>query len=190
MTYFLDFDRTLFDTDAYNRSLADEPACAPFREEILHVIRTPYHDLAADDPARLAVWAKVTEVMSSGELTFAPNYLSRFVYPDVPEVLRKLASDAVIITFGELTRQKTKIASALTDCMPPTILYVGDAKKAAYLKTWEGYTGEPAVFVDDRPSELSLMQELFPQMRLFEMRRDAGAGDGRWPVIRSLAELP
>jgi len=188
--YFLDFDRTLFDTDAYNRALADEPACAPFRDDILRIASTPYGVLGSKSPERKAVWDKVSKVFESGALTFAPGYLSRFLYADVPEFLREMGNEALIMTYGEPLRQQMKIDSALAGVVRLTILYTGEASKAEFLATWPGYHGGPAFFVDDRPAELTELAAAFPSLKLYEMRRDGGAGDGRWPVIHSLSELP
>lgn len=44
--------------------------------------------------------------------------------------------------------------------------------------------------VDDSSGELALMETPHPQMKLYEMHRDGKEGDSRWPVVRSLAELP
>lgn len=190
MMYFLDFDRTLFDTDAFNASLVDEPGCAAFADELRKVTARDRDDTIPGDESRRAAWEKVSGAVRSGALSFAPAALARFLYADVAEILRALGNEAVIITHGEPDRQRAKLASALAGLPRITALYADTAPKADFLAAWPGYTGSPALFVDDRPAELAELAALFPDMRLFEMRRDGGIGDGRWPVIRSLAELP
>lgn len=190
MTYFFDFDRTLFDTNAYNRFLVDHPACAPFKDEMIELLDTPYAVLGSEDPDRKAVWNKVTAVIVSGELTFAPGELSQFLYKDVTETLRGLGNEALIITYGEKERQRVKIESALHDVVRLTVLYTEDKLKADFLSTWSGYYGGPSIFVDDRAKELEGIAEKFPSISLYEMRRDGEKGDGRWPVITSLSQLP
>jgi FMN phosphatase YigB (HAD superfamily) len=154
MMYFLDFDRTLFDTDAYNRSLIDEPGCAPFKEDLEKVLAEGRDDTLTPAPERARVWGLLSEAMRSGALTFAPGYLSRFLYADVAETFRGLGNEAVLITYGEVERQRIKIESALADVVRLTVLYTGELAKADFLKTWPGYYGAPAIFVDDRVAEL------------------------------------
>ncbi|MDE1966136.1 MAG: hypothetical protein KGI41_02765 [Patescibacteria group bacterium] len=190
MLYFLDFDRVLFDTDAYNASLPDEPGCAPFADELRAVVSEKRDETLTGGAARIAAWEKVSDALSSGALTFAPGYLSRFVYKDVPELLRGLGNEAVIITYGEYERQRAKVESALSGIVRLTVLYTKDVPKAGFLASWPGYNGQKAVFVDDRVAELEALGARFPALALYEMRRDGKKGDGRWPVLRSLAELP
>lgn len=190
MMYFLDFDRALFDTDAYNLSLADEPGCAPFKDELRDVMGRRRDETLSGGTDRIAAWEKVTGAIRSGALTFAPGYLSRFLYKDVPEFLREMGNEALIVTYGEKERQRVKIESALSGVVRLTVLYTGHESKAAFLKSWPGYHGGPAIFIDDRAAELEALAEAFPALKLYEVRRDGNPGDGRWPVIRSLAELP
>ena len=190
MMYFLDFDRTLFDTDAYNTSLVDEAGCAPLKEDLARVLSVGRDDTLVPPPERARVWELISDAIRAGTLSFAPGYLKRFLYADVSETLRGLGNEALIITYGEELRQRVKVESALADVVRLTALYTGDKSKAEYLATWPGYYGQEAIFVDDRSVELEALAEKFPQLKLYEMRRDGKEGDGRWPVVRSLSELP
>ena len=153
MMYFLDFDRTLFDTEAFVASMQ----------------------------SRLAV---------PDDLTFAPGELSPFVYPDVPEFLRLLGNEAVIVTHGNPVLQRMKVESALTGIPRISALYVDQELKGPHVATCLAGSGVPALFSDDTPRELASVETCCPNIRLFEMRRDGGVGDGRWPVVRSLFDLP
>jgi hypothetical protein len=190
MMYFLDFDRALFDTDAYNQGLPDEGGCAPFAETLRTALKEGRDETLTGSTERQEAWKLVSEAIHSGALTFAPGYLSHFLYTDVPEFLREMGNEAIIVTYGEKERQRIKIESALAGVVRLTVLYTEHMSKASFLKVWPGYHGGPAIFVDDRVAELAELSTSFPKMKLFEMRRDGGAGDGRWPVIHSLAELP
>ncbi len=190
MLYLLDFDRTLFDTDDYNRMLVTEPACAPFADELRAVLSEDRDETLHGSRERLEAWHKVSEAIRSGALTFAPGELARFLYPDVPEFLRGMGNEAVIMTLGEIERQRVKITSSLADVVRLTVLYTGKELKAEYLSEWPGYYGQQALLVDDRAVELEALAERFPALSLYEMRRDGAPGDGRWPVVRSLTELP
>lgn len=188
--YFLDFDRTLFDTDAYNASLPDEPGCAPFKDDLIQVLAEKREDTLVPPAERARVWNLITAAVQSGTLSFPPRYLERFLYADVFEFLRGLGNEAIIITYGEETRQRLKVESALASVVRLTTLYTGDDSKADFLSRWPGYYGQEAIFVDDRAAELEALALRFPALKLYQMKRGEDAGDGRWPVIRSLAELP
>ena len=171
--YFLDFDRTLFDTDAFKIYLAN-------RDNNPRITGEPEEDVAAS----------LNELARSGQITFAPGELTQFVYADVAEFLRMLGNEAIIITFGNEALQKLKVENALSHIVRVTALYTGDTLKGDFLKEWPGYYGQEAVYADDRIHELEVMTAAFPNMKVHEMRRDGKEGDGRWPVVRSLAELP
>lgn len=190
MTYFLDFDRTLFDSDAYNEYLLTLPACAPFHNELREVIEQGRDETKLSSMARVAVWDKLSDVLKSGELTFAPGELSQFVYHDVPEFLRHMGNEAIIITYGEKTRQKAKLESALTGTVRLTVLYTEGLLKAEYLEKYSHLVPAQAIFVDDLAEHLKGVEAAFPHVSLFEMRRDGKEGEGRWKTIHSLTELP
>lgn len=189
MRYFLDFDRTLFDTDAFNAALPDEPGCAEFSEELRAVVARGRDETLTGGAARAAAWKKLDEAVVDGRLSFAPGYLSRFLYGDVLEGLSTLGSNAAIITFGNRRWQQAKVESALPEC-GLDVVYVDSSFKAEAFAVMEGFVAENSVLVDDRVAELAAVAEALPALQLFEMRRDGREGDGRWPVIRSLSELP
>lgn len=107
-------------------------------------------------------------------------------YADAPEFLRALGNEAIVVTHGT----EASVRAALAGTVRLTVLPVGASSKAQYLAGWPGYAGGEAVFADDDPRELEELGAAFPLMKLYEMRRDGAPGDGRWPVIRSLSELP
>ena len=190
MTYFLDFDRTLFDSDAYNEYLLTLPACAPFHDELREILSEGRDETKLPTKYRTAVWDKLTQVLQSGELTFAPGELSQFVYHDVSEFLRHMGNEAIIITYGEKTRQKVKLESALAGTVRLTVLYTEDLLKSEYLEKYPHLVPGQAIFVDDLAEHLEGVQKAFPYVSLYEMRRDGKEGTGRWKTIHSLTELP
>ena len=190
MMYFLDFDRTLFDTDAYNEYLLTLPACAAFRDELREVLLAGRDETKLPSASRTVVWDKLTGVLQSGELSFAPNELTQFVYHDVSEFLRMAGNEAIIVTYGEKVRQKAKLESALAGIVRLTVLYTEHHLKAEYLEMYPHLVPAQALFVDDLADHLEGIEKSFPHVRLFEMRRDGGEGSGRWKTIHSLTELP
>lgn len=190
MLYFLDFDRTLFDSDAYNEYLLKHPAVAPLVDTYGEEFALERDPTKVPGTRRIAFWDEVSKLIDEGVLSYAPGELAMFVYPDVPEVLRSLGNEAVIITYGKKNRQKAKIESALSGVVRLTVLYTDDMLKGEYLAAYPHLVPLEACFVDDVADHLEGIEKNFPHMRLFEMRRDGGDGTGRWPVIRSLTELP
>lgn len=173
MTYFLDFDRTLFDTDAFIAYLNDDRPDTG----------------AAGKPSEETLAAYLEAKARAGELAFQPGELRRFVYPDVLGFLRAKGDAAVILTYGNPALQKLKVENALADVADMSALYTGDIRKGEYMKgRLDAYPS--SLLADDKEIELVSMSEHCPQVALYEIRRDGKPGDGRWPVIRSLIELP
>jgi len=171
MTYFLDFDRTIFDTDGFIAHLAK---------------RSDTSAISYESEEELA--AKLEEMSRGMRLAFEPEELELFVYDDAREFLKTKAGDAIVLTYGNPTLQKLKVENALAGLPGLSALYTANVRKGAYMKERMA-SYEPAALIDDRPVELEVMAAECPGVRLFEMRRDGGAGDGRWPVIRTLAEI-
>lgn len=171
MRYYLDFDRTLFDTDTF----------IPYLRE-----RFEGTDIAAG--AHDAFDAAMSKMAMEGTLTFEPGQLSRFLYPDAASFLREKENAVTIITFGNKELQEIKAKSALTGIPRMSVMYTGGVRKGAYLAP-HTHLHKDAVLVDDSPVELEILEAQCPSLQLFEMRRDGAAGDGRWPVIRVLSEL-
>ena len=171
MTYLLDFDRTLFDTDAYKAYLAEQPAYREF-------LALPELELAAI----------LDRDAAAGKLAYAPGELAPFLYPDALAFLNA-RPDARIVTFGNPHLQRSKVESALHALSLSEVHYTGDLRKGPYLLA-NFASQDGLVLVDDALAELESVAASCPAMRAIEMRRDGGEGDGRWPVVRSLAELP
>jgi hypothetical protein len=169
MTYLLDFDRTLFDTEAFKRMLSER-----------FFTGEPY--------VSVDVVARFHEDGRSGALTFAPGELASFVYDDARVFIERYASEIAIITYGDPALQRMKVESAFPT-FTGTVHYTGQERKAYYLEQMAQSEGEVCV-VDDAPIELAAWTERFPGFSLYEIRRDGAPGDGRWQVIRSCAELP
>lgn len=173
MMYFLDFDRTVFDTDTFYLSLKDHPVLAPL------------HAQASEDRAQF-----VRDAVALESFSFAPGELSRFVYEDAARFLRDKENGVMLITFGNPAFQKAKVESAIHGIPRISTMYTGDVRKGTYIAPHIGLYGQAPVFVDDAPLELEILAAHAPGAQLYEIRRDGMPGDGRWPVIRSLSELP
>lgn len=108
-------------------------------------------------------------------------------YPDAVQLLHALGNEAILISRAD---SREPIITALPGVPRLTILLTGGGNKADFLAENAHLVPPQALFVDDSPDQLEGMEERFPHVRLFEMRRDGGAGDGRFAVVHSLSELP
>lgn len=171
MRYFLDFDRTLFDTDAFIAYLKERPDIGALAEE-----------------EELTLAAALETRASEGTLAFAPGELSRFLYPDAASFLREKENAATIITFGNPKLQELKAKSALHGIPRMSVMYTGGVRKGTFLAP-HTHLHEGAIAVDDSPLELEVLAGSCEPIALYEIRRDGGRGDGRWPVLSSLQDL-
>lgn len=168
MRYYLDFDRTLFDTDTFKEWLW---------------VREGLTGMPPDE--RVAETHKRAE---AGTLTFAPGELSRFVYQDAAAFLREKENSATVITYGNTALQEAKTKSAFQGIPRVSVMLTGFVRKGAFLAP-HTHLHSGAVLIDDAPSELEILASECPAIGLYEIRRDGMDGDGRWPVIRSLSDL-
>jgi len=170
MIYFLDFDRTMFDTDAFIRDL-----------------RLKDTSLDACAPTQLA--SVLEDRIRQGVLSFEPGELAPYVYPDAAQFLRDKENAVAVITYGPRAFQEAKTKSAFHGIPRVSVMYTENVRKGPFLAP-HTHLHRDAVLADDTVEELELLTEACPDIRLFEMRRDGASGDGRWPVIRALTELP
>ena len=172
MMYFLDFDRTTFNTDAFTPYLREK------------FIGTVFADLPSD------VFATAMDTLvRENTLTFEPGELSSFLYEDAGRFLRDKENGVMLITHSNPAFQKAKVESALHGIPRISTIYTGDVRKGDYLAPHIGMYGTSPVFVDDTVLELEIFSARCPGAVVYEMRRNGEPGDGRWPVLTSLTEL-
>lgn len=172
MRYYLDFDRTLFDTDSFYMYLTE-------RQELKEVAKLPVTEFAIE----------LNRMTAEGLLAFVPGELSRFLFQDAASFLREKENAVTIITYGSAAFQESKVKSALAGIPRMSVMYTDEVRKGDYLAP-HTHLHVGAVLADDSVVELEILAEKCPALKLFEMRRDGKDGDGRWPVIRTLSELP
>lgn len=112
---------------------------------------------------------------------------SETAYEDARAFLHAMGNEAILISRAE---SRDEIQTALSGIPRLTIILTHNKPKAEFLSEQSHLLAAQSLFVDDSPGELALMETLHPQVKLYEIRRDGKEGDGRWPVVRSLAELP
>lgn len=116
--------------------------------------------------------------------------LSVFLYPDAARFLRDKENAAMIITSASKDEAGSLTRAALRGIPRIAVMYTEGVRKGEYLAPHISMYGSSPVFADDSIHELESMSALIPAVRTFEVRREGEEGDGRWPVIGSLTELP
>lgn len=191
MTYFLDFDRTLFDYESYREYLIALPALAPFRERIVSLS-------GKNDPTSTAkrreLWDELDQWYADGGYKLKTGELERFMFPDALAFLRTHGASSIIVTAGgkSIVFQKDKVESSGVASLVAEIIYLPgrNLSKGPAIRSLCDRYPLPFTFVDDLAEQLDRVRADSPDVVLFEMRRDGKAGSGAYPVIRSLDELP
>lgn len=186
MRYFLDFDRTIFDTPAFKRSVAKRPTLGELGKQS-RLALGELLDPGEGSSRRRALAKTLGTFLSHGRLAFSPDELAGFLYPDTAGFLAR--HDCTVVTYGVEAFIKAKVISALTNVRVTDIVYT-HRKKGRTLKRLTEEGDGPFAFVDDAAFQLESVAAWCPGIALYEMRRDGLPGDGRWPVVRSLEELP
>ncbi len=173
MMYFLDFDRTCFDTD----------------NGFYPYLRERFANEATNNLSNYALAELLQDRITAGTFTFSPGELSQFLYEDAARFLRDKENGVMIITYGLPALQRAKVESAIYGIPRISTIYTGDVRKGDFIAPHIGMYGNAPVFVDDAIVELEILSSACPNAVVHEMRRDGGEGDGRWPVLHSLSEL-
>lgn len=186
MHYFLDFDRTLFDTPAFKKAIRVRPTVLQLLREFKEVIREAFGP--STQKTRLRIFNRTWGTfLSHGRFAFTPDQLKGFLYPDVAPFLA--THSATVVTYGVRAFITAKVTAALTDLPLTEVIYTSRKKGRTIRKLCEK-VGGPCTFIDDAHFQLESVARYCPDIDVIEMRRDDQKGDGRWRVIRSLDELP
>ncbi|MBV9349571.1 MAG: hypothetical protein JO026_02370 [Patescibacteria group bacterium] len=171
MTYFLDFDRTLFDTSAFIAYLMKRDG----REEL--------RALSETDRAKA-----LNAAAAAGTLSFAPGELAQFMYPDAEAFLDMHARESAIVTWGNRALQEAKLENVFSERKDLRRVYTDERKGALIAQLSKEYE-KPWIFIDDKIIELDSVAGALPEATLYEMRRDGKPASGAYPVLRSFSEL-
>jgi hypothetical protein len=185
MKYFLDFDRTVFDTVSFKKALKRRPTVL----ELVHQLKMSIQEiLSPTHPAgRRSTFLKTLGTfLSHGRFAFTPEELRQFLYPEVPEFLQ--SHDCTIVTYGVRAFITAKVTTALTDLPLVDIVYTS-RKKGRTIERLSREVKTGCTFVDDAIFQLESVTAYCPTVTVIEMRRDDRPGDGRWDVIHSLSDL-
>ena len=185
MRYFLDFDRTIFDTPAFKKSVTRRPTMLELLKQAKDVVASLF---TPETERRLRMFrTALGAYLSHGRFMLTPDELKAFLYPDVAAFLSK--HDCTIVTYGVEMFIRAKVTSALTDINIGDVVYTSRKKGRTIRRLTEDKEAGPFVFVDDARFQLESVARWCPEVKVVEIRRDMLPPDGRWPVIRSLDEL-
>lgn len=193
MTYFLDFDRTVFDFEKFVVHLAQMPGLVSVREEMLKVYANHQGENAEEEERRRRLRVALDTLYAEGAFSFSEGALADFVFPDALSFLKEKGSSTVIVTTGgiDLGYQKGKVAASGVQQLVLECVFVQRGNpKGPFVEALTKKYPAPYCFVDDLAPELVSVSTYVPGISAYEIRRDGKAGSGVYPVIRSLAELP
>lgn len=187
MYYFVDFDRTVFDTPSFKKAFARRARAGELFRQAWAVVKAAFDPNRAVPLRRIATTAFGT-FASHGRFGFTPGELKQYLYPDAVSFLKAHAADITIITYGVKSFIAAKVTDALTDVPLRDIIYT-HKKKGRVLRQYLQSTTERVTFIDDAVFQLESVARHCPEVSCIEIRRDDATGDGRWPVIRDFKEL-
>ncbi len=187
MHYFIDFDRTIFDTDRFKRDIAKRPPFKTLLIQIREIVRE-FFDPNKTISGRRVLSRSFGTYASHGRFSFLPADLEQYLYPDVVPFLEKHGQDCTVVTYGVRAFITAKVATALSGHTLKNIVYTHQKKGSTIRRLCKDVTG-PYMFIDDAVFQLVSVQAFCPFVEVREMRRDRGRGDGRWPVLHSLNDI-
>lgn len=187
MHYYVDFDRTVYDTESFKKAFAKRATIPELFHQLIEVVKEIFNRERKVSIRRIFTRAFGT-FASHGRFGFTPDELKGYLYPDAIAFFHTHAKDTTIVTYGVRAFITAKVANALTDVPLNDIVYTHQKKGPVLNRLTKGKEG-PFVFVDDAVFQLESVSRVCPGIQGIEIRRDEKDGDGRWPVIRSFEEL-
>lgn len=187
MHYYIDFDRTVYDTESFKKAFARRATIPELFRQLGAVLREVFN-AERKIPIRRVFTRAFGTFASHGRFGFTPDELKDYLYPDAIAFFHAHAKNTTIVTYGVRAFITAKVANALTDVPLNDIVYTHQKKGPVLSRLTKGEEG-PFVFVDDAGFQLESVSRMCPDIQVIEIRRDGKDGDGRWPVIRSFEEL-
>lgn len=187
MKYFVDFDRTIFDTESFKKAFARHATARELWLQFVATIKEFFSGTRTLPKRRIATRTLGTYA-SHGRFGFTPAELKLYLYPDALTFLEAHGPDTTIVTYGVRAFITAKVTSALTDIHVRDVVYTHQ-KKGRTIRRLTEKEDELCVFVDDAQFQLRSVTRACPSVACIEIRRDGASGAGTWPVIRSFDEL-
>lgn len=185
MKYFLDFDRTVFDTDAFKKSIRRHPTVLELWRQF-KAATAEFFAPTGHKVRRQMFFKTWGTFLSHGRFAFTPEELREFLYPDAIAFIA--THDCTIVTYGVRAFITAKVTTALTDIKLADTVYTSRKKGRTLRRLTEG-ANDICVFIDDMPFQLDSVEKWCPHVKVIEMRRNKASGAGRWRVIHSFDDL-
>ncbi|XKT74496.1 MAG: hypothetical protein ACJKTH_00140 [Patescibacteria group bacterium UBA2163] len=194
MTFFIDFDRTLFDTYRSYQYLSNKLTVVPDVKELFDEVMLGAEKFNLNNPRRAEVSRELERLFTEGLITLDPGEYAQYVYPDAQKFLDIHGEHSVIVTANRAcpSYQKAKLEASGVFAIVQAVSNIplaGGATKgsevAALIKKYDG----PYFFIDDHDSQLLAVKEECPDVAVYEMRRDGNPGIGSVPTVTSFDEL-
>ncbi|MFH1425898.1 MAG: hypothetical protein ABIG66_00480 [Candidatus Kerfeldbacteria bacterium] len=171
MRILVDFDYTLFNTEAMRRALI--AVLEPFGVDE-NTYRSTEQEAKLDgvyhltEHVRLLVGGdKQGEALE--KMKAVVDNAGEFLYPDALPFLKDHSEhDVTVLSFGLPEWQERKIAGAGIDELVDEVVATEQSKEEI-VKQWEG---EDVVFINDRGSEIDAMHAVLPNAKYVWLRRD------------------
>lgn len=194
MTFFLDFDRTLFDTYSSYHYLSKKLEVVPEVKVLFDEVMLGKEKFNLDNPQRADVAAAMERIFTDGTISLEPGEYAEYVYPDAQTFLDAHGAHSVIVTANRAcpSYQQAKLEASGLFAIVQEVRNIpfgkGDTKGKEVAELVNKYDG-PHVFVDDHDTQLDAVAAYCPEVRAYEMRRDGKEGSGRHRTIQSFAEV-
>lgn len=185
MKYFLDFDRTIYNTDAFKRALARRPTVFELLQQG-KAAGAEWMSPGASTRRRDVFAQALGTFLSHGRLFFRPEELRTFLYPDAEIFIQ--SHDCTIVTYGVRAFIAAKVTAAITHLNISDVVYTA-RKKGPTIRRLSLNVTDECTFIDDMPFQLDSVATWCPDVHVIEIRRDGKPGSGRWRVIQSLEEI-
>ena len=183
--YFLDFDRTLFDTPLlYKRGI--ESGAIP--QEFVPLVETA---IAGKADYSVPEWDGFFGGLEREEFEIIPADASALVYADAKEFLASHGNEVVVVTAGRVSVQKRKVERSGVLALVQNVIYSEyDPKGDVLARNYSHFT-DAVIFVDDKESQLTSVKTHFPDCSVFQIvRSEITIPSVQYPILRSLTELP
>ena len=180
MTYILDLDHTLLDTNAFKRAL--EASLAPLgvsREQFqetyaatVSAVEGHYDYTIAGHAKQLASVCHIEESEAMTNLAGALDQLPRFLYPDSLPFLTAIQTrglPCVLLTFGNALFQEEKVRRLGIAHFFDKLIFTEERKDRISFSFSDDE--REWVFVNDNPIEIHALAERFPQARMIRIQR-------------------
>ena len=175
-TWYIDFDRTLFDTDGFETALAqsmdsliDEAEFRRTYKEVLKSFDEGYNYTIERHAQILENIHGIPRDITISNLSSIFHEAGEFMFPDSYSFLDSVHHDhLILLSFGNKSTQEMKIKASNLEKYFKTILITSEHKHTITLPT---EISESTIFLNDNRIENKQLRLLYPQAQFIEIQR-------------------